>query len=135
MFANQSEFHALPEEDDLEEYEAETDEDDIELFDGDDAAPEEGDDELLVSAAEDDDSEPESSLDELLARRAAKAALEGEEEARLADLASLLDDGPAERRVEAVPPKRPEFVCASCRLVKPSVQLSDRARSLCRDCA
>lgn len=135
MFANQSDSHAMPEADDLEDYEAETDVDFLELYAGDDEEPEEVDDELPVASDEDDEDEPESSLDELLARRAAKAALEGEEEARLADLASLLDDGQVERRVKAVPPKRPEFVCARCRLVKPRVQLSDAARPLCRDCA
>jgi len=126
VFANQSESHAITEVD-LDDYEAETDEDSLELY--------AGDDELPVASYEDDGDGPESSLDELLARRAANAALEGEEEARLADLGSLLDDGWAERRVKAAPPKRPEFVCARCRLVKPRVQLSDAARPLCRDCA
>ena len=126
MFANQSESHAMTEVD-LDEYEAETDEDSLEL----DA----GGDELPVASYDDDGDGPESSLDELLARRAANAALEGEEEARLADLGALLDDGRAERRAQAAPPKRPEFVCARCRLVKPRVQLSDAARPLCRDCA
>lgn len=134
MFANQSDSHAMPEADDLEDYEAETDVDSLELYARDDEEPEEVDDELPVASDEDDEDGPESSLDELLARRAAKA-LEGEEEARLADLVSLLDDGGAVRPVKAVPPKHPEFVCARCRLVKPRVQLSDAARPLCRDCA
>ena len=76
---------------------------------------------------------PESSLDELLARRAAKAALEGEEDG-LADLISLLDDAPGGLQAKA-PPTRLEFVCSRCRLVKPRVQLSDASRLLCRDCA
>lgn len=124
MLSNQSESHARTEID-LDDYEA--DEDSLGLY--------AGDDELPVASYEDDGDGPESSLDELLARRAANAALEGEEEARLADLGSLLDDGRAESRAQAAPPKRPEFVCARCRLVKPRVQLSDAARPLCRDCA
>ncbi len=128
MFANQSEFQAVPEEE-VAEYESQSD-DAFELYDADD-------DELLVSPTDDADDEAgtESSLDELLARRAAKALEEEEEEARLAGLASLFDGGSAEVRVKTVPPQRPEFVCGRCRLVKPQVQLSDSARSLCRDCA
>ena len=130
MFANQSESHAISE-DDLEDFGAEADEDAPGLYDA-DVAETEGD--LLVSAAE-DDAGPESSLDELLARRAAKAALQGEEEDAGADLPSLLDDEPGSFQVRAAPPKRPEFICSRCRLVKPRVQLSDATRSLCRDCA
>ena len=131
MFANQSESHAISE-DGLEDFGAEADEDAIELYDA-DVAETEGD--LLVPAADDDDGPPESSLDELLARRAAKAALQGEEEDGGADLPSLLDDEPRSFQMGAAPPKRPEFVCSRCRLVKPRVQLSDATRSLCRDCA
>jgi hypothetical protein len=130
MFANQSESHAISE-DDLEDFGAEAAEDALELYDADVAEPES---DLLVPA-DDDDAGPESSLDELLARRAAKAALQGEEEDGGADLPSLLDDGPGAFQVRAAPPKRPEFVCSRCRLVKPRVQLSDATRSLCRDCA
>ena len=134
MFANQSEAHDMPEADDLEYYEAETEEDALELYDGDDDEPE-GGDELPVAAHEDnDEARPESSLDELLARRAAKAALEGEEDG-LADLISLLDDAPGGLQAKAPPPTRLEFVCSRCRLVKPRVQLSDASRLLCRDCA
>ena len=127
MFANQSESHAISE-DDLEDFGAEADEEALELYDADVAETES---DLLVPAA-DDDAGPESSLDELLARRAAKAALE---EDGGADLPSLLDDEPGGFQVRAAPPKRPEFVCSRCRLVKPRVQLSDATRSLCRDCA
>ena len=133
MFANQSEAHDMPDASDLEYYEAETEEDALELYDGDDEEAE-GDDELPVAAHEDnDEAGPESSLDELLARRAAKAALEGEEDG-LADLISLLDDAPGRLQAKA-PPPRLEFVCSRCRLVKPRVQLSDATRLLCRDCA
>lgn len=130
MFANQSESHAISE-DDLEDFGPEADEDALELYNADVAEPES---DLLVPA-DDDDAGPESSLDELLARRAAKAALEGEEGDGGADLPSLLDDEPGAFKVRAAPPKRPEFVCSRCRLVKPRVQLSDATRSLCRDCA
>ena len=133
MFPNQSEAHAMPDADDLEDHEAETEEDALELYDGDDEEAE-GDDELQVAAHEDnDEAGPESSLDELLARRAAKAALEGEEDG-LADLISLLDDAPGGLQAKA-PPTRLEFVCSRCRLVKPRVQLSDATRLLCRDCS
>ncbi|MDQ3217063.1 MAG: DUF4193 family protein [Actinomycetota bacterium] len=132
MFANQSEAHDMPEADDLEYYEAQTEEDALELY-GDDEP--EGGDELPVAAHEDnDEARPESSLDELLARRAAKAALEGEEDG-LADLISLLDDAPGGLQVKTPPATRSEFVCSRCRLVKPRVQLSDATRLLCRDCA
>lgn len=130
MFANQSESHAIRE-DDLEDFGAEADEEALELYDADVAETE---NDLLVPAA-DDDAGPESSLDELLARRAAKAALQGEEEGGGADLLPLLDDEPGGFQVRAAPPKRPEFVCSRCRLVKPRVQLSDATRFLCRDCA
>ena len=130
MFANQSESHAIRE-DDLEDFGAEADEEALELYDADVAETE---NDLLVPAA-DDDARPESSLDELLARRAAKAALQGEEEGGGADLLPLLDVEPGGFQVRAAPPKRPEFVCSRCRLVKPRVQLSNASRSLCRDCA
>ena len=129
MFANQSESHAISE-DDLEDFGPEANEDALELYDADVAETES---DLLVPAT-DDDAGPESSLDELLARRAAKAALREEEDGG-ADLPSLLDDEPSAFQVRAAPPKRPEFVCSRCRLVKPRVQLSDATRSLCRDCA
>ena len=127
MFADQSESDAVPEGDDLDDFEA--DERALELYDDDEEL--ENADALLVAVAEDDDVAEESSLDELLARRAAKAA---REEAGPSDLVTLLDDIPDGHEV-AAPAKRPEFVCARCRLVKPRVQLSDAARCLCRDCA
>jgi len=121
----------MPEADDLEYYEAQTEEDALELY-GDDEP--EGGDELPVAAHEDnDEARPESSLDELLARRAAKAA-EGEEDG-LADLISLLDDAPGGLQAKTPPPTRSEFVCSRCRLVKLRVQLPDATRLLCRDCA
>jgi hypothetical protein len=133
VFANQSESDAMPEVDDLDDlddFEAavEADEPALELYDGDEEL--ENADALLAAGAEDDVAE-ESSLDELLARRAAKTA---REEVGPTDLVTLLDDVPDGHEV-ASPSKRPEFVCARCRLVKPRVQLSDAARCLCRDCA
>src|SRR5680860_1495956 len=74
VFANQSDSHAMPEADDLEDYEAETDVDSLELYAGDDEEPEEVDAELPVASDEDDEDGPESSLDELLARRGSTPA-------------------------------------------------------------
>jgi hypothetical protein len=129
VFANQSESHEVREEGYSEGYEvepdeAETDEDTLELYVG-------GEE---LSAAELEEEVPEASIDELLARRAAKSAL-GEEEHSLEELVSSRGDEPTGHHARAALPKRSEFVCARCRLVKPRVQLSDSPRALCRDCA
>jgi hypothetical protein len=123
LFANQFEAQEVREEDYSEGYEAETDEDALELY--------LGDEELSAADLEE---VPESSLDELLPRRAAKSALEGEENS-LEELVSIRGDEPPGHQARAALPTRSEFVCARCRLVKLRVQLSDASHALCRDCA
>jgi hypothetical protein len=122
VFADQSESH---EEAYSEGYESETDEDTLELYD---------DDEEL-SASELEEEIPDPRLDELLVRREAKSSLEREEENSLEGLVSIRGDEATGHQSRIASPTRSEFVCARCRLVKPQVQLSDPARSLCRDCA
>jgi hypothetical protein len=50
--------------------------------------------------------------------------------------ASEAANPPPERMRVRIPPvrDRQEFVCKSCHLVKPRVQLADTKRGLCRDC-
>ena len=95
-----------------------------------------GDDALAVG--DDEEENGQASLEELIAQRAAgrKAADETEEDGDIMSLASEAD----EPVIEALPVKvapiqeQKEFVCKSCFLVKPRVQLADAKRELCRDC-
>jgi hypothetical protein len=112
------------------------------------AGTEEDDDESTAATEEDDDvvtldddELQQASLEQLRERTARKRLDLDEDEDLLAlvsdpDLpdADLPDAEAAPARVTPIE-SRQEFVCASCRLVKPRVQLADSARGLCRDCA
>jgi len=118
------------------------------LVEGDDVAVEEDDDEEEDTATErptkatgdDDDEEPdpddvEADLDSILKERiAANDDDEDEEEeekpGRVTKGAD--EDGTGENRV--APRKAGEFVCTSCFLVKPNMQLADPKKKLCLDC-
>ena len=84
-------------------------------------------------APEPEEGEVESSLEELLAKREGRPAEEEEDDD------SILAMGREERletlAVKVVPPSDKEFVCSNCHLVKHRVQLADKDRMLCRDCA
>ena len=91
-----------------------------------------------ATAALGDDTD-QASLDELLAKRAAsrRGGDDSDEDADIMQFASEPSVGTTERaRVTVTPVRdRQEFVCRSCHLVKPRVQLADERRVLCRDCA
>jgi hypothetical protein len=113
----------------LEELEdvAQLAEDDESQEDEEDAGP---------SLAEGDDTE-QASLEELLAQRGTKRAADDSEDE--ADIMSFPSEGRTavtERLPSRVAPirDRQEFVCKSCHLVKPRVQLADQERRFCRDC-
>lgn len=99
---------------------------------------EEDDDDAALAADDDDEEDGQASLEELIAQRAAgrKAAEETDDEGDIMTLASE----PDEPVVEALPTKvapirdQKEFVCKSCYLVKPRVQMADTKREYCRDC-
>ena len=82
----------------------------------------------------------EDSLEELKARRAeAQSGSIDVDETELneslelpgADLSGLSGE---ELTVRVLPKQDDEFRCSSCRLLKKTSQLSDRAKMLCRDC-
>ena len=142
------EEEALEDEDLDDELVAELDDDldvldeDDDLEDGDEeesgAEEEEGEeedeDESEDAVAEDSDS---TSLEELLARRT--AARQGTDDPDEDDDLSALSSEAARkdsRTKSKVTPlrNREEFVCKSCFLLKPKVQLADSERMLCRDC-
>ena len=81
-----------------------------------------------------------ASLDELLAERAAskRASDDNDDDADIMVLATEVHAPATEplTPVRVAPVRdREEFVCRSCHLVKPRVQLADAERGLCRDCA
>ena len=122
----------------------ELDEKDAEELPSDEAEDEEPDFEEDADADDEDAVLPDeeegdqASLEELIAQRAAgrKAADEAEDDSDIMALASE----PDEPVIEALPTKvapireQKEFVCKSCYLVKPRVQLADAQREYCRDC-
>jgi hypothetical protein len=117
--------------DDLDEDE-DLDEDDDEEAEAE--SEEEEEDEADEVVAEDSDS---TSLEELLARRS--AARKGTDDPDEVDDLIALSSEAARRDSRAkskVTPlrNREEFVCKSCFLLKPKVQLADSKRMLCRDC-
>ncbi len=109
--------------------------DDVELEELDD---EDLDDDALPPATDDEDAE-EDSLEELLDQRAS-ARRTPDEADEDEDIMSLVVDRPEPTSIEPLPSKlvpvkdRQEFVCKSCHLVKPRVQLADAERGYCRDC-
>lgn len=89
-------------------------------------------------APSDEEESDQASLEELLAQRAARRSGEVDEDT---DIISLVTETDAEVVPEVSTPARvppvqdqEEFVCKSCFLVKPRVQLADPERVLCRDC-
>ena len=121
---------------------AEEDYDDAEVAEPEDVGAfgaEEEDEQASAAAGGDEDLEG-ASLDELLAQRAAskRGADDNEEESDIMLLASESSTPVPEplAPVRVAPVRdREEFVCRSCHLVKPKVQLVDPQRGLCRDCA
>jgi hypothetical protein len=89
------------------------------------------------ATADDEEASDSASLEELLARRSPGGRSQDD-----SDEDDILSFGP-EREVplnEPLPSRaqpmrdRKEFVCKSCQLVKPRVQLADAQRGYCRDC-
>ena len=113
------------------------------LADDDDTSEDEelGDDEVeeADAALEEDDEEDQASLDELLAQRAAGRRGNDDADDNNDDIMALSSE-PVEPVIEVIPTRvapvkdSEEFVCKSCHLVKPKVQLADPKRGYCRDC-
>ena len=93
-----------------------------------------------AAASDDDEEEPdpddvEADLDSILKERIAANDddEEDEEEEKPGRVTKgTEDDGSGENRV--APRKAGEFVCTSCFLVKPNMQLADPKKKLCADC-
>jgi hypothetical protein len=106
--------------------EVDVDVDDVEEVDDEDVVPE-------VVAVEDDDvvddADIELALDEVLAETIRRTSTPEDDEEAPGEVDTLVD--PAET---ILPKQDDEFRCSSCRLLKKTSQLSDRAHMLCRDC-
>lgn len=97
----------------------------------------EEDDEAALASDEEEEGD-QASLEELIAQRAAgrRAPDDSEEDS---DIMAIVAE-PDEPVVEPLPTKvapirdQKEFVCKSCYLVKPRVQMADTRREYCRDC-
>ena len=104
----------------------------------DDEELDEDDVEEAEAALEEEDEGDQASLDELLAQRA--AGRRGGDNADDDDDIMALSSEPAEPIAQTIPTSvtpvkaEEEFVCKSCHLVKPKVQLADPKRGYCRDC-
>ena len=100
--------------------------DDVEEVEDEDVVPE-------VVAVEDDDvvddADIELALDEVLAETIRRTSTPEDDEEIPGEVDTLVD--PAET---ILPKQDDEFRCSSCRLLKKTSQLSDRAKMLCRDC-
>lgn len=110
---------------------------DVEVDDEDVDLPAEDEDD--AAALPDDEEEgDQASLDELIAQRAAgrRGGDDADDDADIMALASERDEPVLEALPGKVAPIRDqkEFVCQSCYLVKPRVQLADEKRDYCRDC-
>jgi hypothetical protein len=95
------------------------------------------DDEVVVAvvvAPEDDDdvvddADVELALDEVLAETILRTSVPEDDDEAPIEVDPTLDTA------EAILPKQDdEFRCKSCRLLKKTSQLADRANTLCRDC-
>jgi len=76
-----------------------------------------------------DDADVELALDEVLAETIRRSSTPEDDEEIPGDVDPLIDP------TETILPKQDdEFRCTSCRLLKKTTQLADRARMLCRDC-
>ena len=100
--------------------------DEVEDVEDEDVVPE-------VVAVEDDDvvddADIELALDEVLAETIRRTSTPEDDDEVPGEVDTLVD--PAET---ILPKQDDEFRCASCRLLKKTSQLSDRAHLLCRDC-
>jgi len=76
-----------------------------------------------------DDADIELALDEVLAETIRRTSTPEDDEEAPGEVDTLVD--PAET---ILPKQDDEFRCSSCRLLKKTSQLSDRANMLCRDC-
>ena len=109
------------------------DDDDVAVGLEDDDEEDEGD--ALADDEEDGDS---ASLDQILAQRAASRP--GDDADDDSDILAITGEADDEPVVEPLPSRiapieeGEEFVCNSCFLVKPRVQLADAQRGYCRDC-
>ena len=93
------------------------------------------DEEVLVEVAvpEDDDlvddADVELALDEVLAETIRRTSTPEDDDEIVGEVDSSVDP------TETILPKQDdEFRCNSCRLLKKTSQLADRAKGLCRDC-
>jgi hypothetical protein len=124
-----------------DEREYEDDFDDLDDLDAPESGDEDEDEASPVPADDDvvslDDELQQASLEQLRDQRTARKQLDLDEDEDLLALVSETGEPEGEPTPPRVTPiqNRQEFVCASCRLVKPRVQLADPARGLCRDCA
>jgi hypothetical protein len=121
------------EEDVLDVEDADAEEIDVEEIEGDDVI--DVDDGVLVAVAipEDDDlvddTDVELALDEVLAETIRRTSTPEDDEEVPGEIDTSVD--PAET---ILPKQDDEFRCNSCRLLKKTSQLADRAKGLCRDC-
>ncbi len=76
-----------------------------------------------------DDADIELALDEVLAETIRRTSVPEDDEEAPGEVDTLID--PAET---ILPRQDDEFRCASCRLLKKTSQLANRAQMLCRDC-
>ena len=129
--------------DELPSDEADGDEAELNEDDEDDADVEvkvEGEDEEEEEdlGEDEEDEDGQASLEELIAQRAAgrKTTDESDEAEDIMSLTSQADEPVVEPLPVKVAPveEQKEFVCKSCYLVKPRVQLADAKREYCRDC-
>ena len=109
---------------------AEVDDEEVDL-------PEE-DEEEDAALPDEEEEGSQASLDELIAQRAAgrRGGDDADDDSDIMALASEPDEPVLEALPAKVAPIRDqkEFVCKSCYLVKPRVQLADAKREYCRDC-
>lgn len=100
----------------------------VALVDDDEAVP------AVVVVAEDDDdvvddADVELALDEVLAETILRTSVPEDDDEAPLEVDPTLDT------TEAILPKQDdEFRCKSCRLLKKTSQLADKASTLCRDC-
>ena len=94
-----------------------------------------------AAAGDDDEEEPdpddvEADLDTILKDRIAAGDddEDEEEEEKPGRVTKPTDDDGTEGGSRVAPRKAGEFVCSSCFLVKPDMQLANAKKKLCRDC-
>ena len=125
---DQREPEELPEDPEVDDEDVDDEDVDADADDG----------EAALAEADDDEEGAQASLEELIAQRAAgrKPSEDAEEEGDIMTLASEPDEPVVEVLPTKVAPIRDqkEFVCKSCYLVKPRVQMADTKREYCRDC-